>query len=322
MNRADRQATRLIKIFLIFVALEPVFSTILQGVLIHLFPGLNTLVLFHLTRATWIRTLYSGVALGLIMSFLIARVRSIEEGIKAAKDTILAEKDKAVKASQAKTDLLNLFSHELKTPMTSMLLNIQFIQKGIDDPVKVRQIIANIGRSINLLNILIDGMLEQVRYESGKPHLTITMVHFEKLIQDSLTIIGPIAEEKGLEVVADIHDGTLLRTDAGKLSLIVNNLLSNAVKFTDRGKITVTTHIDENGATLEVADTGRGIAEKDFEKLFQPFSRLEILSHKKTPGLGLGLSICRNIAHILGGWIKVESQVGVGTKFTVYIPNS
>ena len=132
-------------------------------------------------------------------------------------------------------------------------------------------------------------------------------------------MMGPLAEHRGLTLRADVPDG-LLRTDGVKLRQILLNLLSNAVKFTERGEITLRVQRDEKGAEFYITDTGIGIAGENLQRIFEPFWQVEQSSTRRAGGTGLGLTVSRSLARLLGGDVSVESKPGEGSTFTVTLP--
>ena len=132
-------------------------------------------------------------------------------------------------------------------------------------------------------------------------------------------MVGPLAEHRGLNLRAEVPDG-VLRTDGVKLRQILLNLLSNAVKFTERGEITLRMRRDGNGAEFYITDTGIGIAGENLQRIFEPFWQVEQSSTRRAGGTGLGLTVSRSLARLLGGDVSVESKPGQGSTFTVTLP--
>jgi signal transduction histidine kinase len=129
-------------------------------------------------------------------------------------------------------------------------------------------------------------------------------------------MVRPLAEQKGLTLRADVPDG-VIRTDGGKLRQILVNLLSNAVKFTETGEITVGVRRGEYRIEFYVTDTGIGIAEENLQRIFEPFWQVEQSSTRRAGGTGLGLTVSRSLARMLGGDVRVESRPGEGSTFTL-----
>jgi signal transduction histidine kinase len=127
---------------------------------------------------------------------------------------------------------------------------------------------------------------------------------------------------KNLEYKTDFDPNLpVIMTDSTKVKQIVLNLLSNAVKFTHEGTVSVTTRAaDRDGILITVEDTGIGIRDEDLDKIFEDFRQVDQSSTREYGGTGLGLSITRKLLHLLGGTVRVSSQIGVGTAFTVWLP--
>jgi signal transduction histidine kinase len=131
--------------------------------------------------------------------------------------------------------------------------------------------------------------------------------------------VRPLAETKGLSLRTEVPDGVIV-TDGGKLRQILLNLLSNAVKFTERGEITLRGRRDQNGVEFYIVDTGIGIARENLQRIFEPFWQVEQSSTRRAGGTGLGLTVSRSLARLLGGDVSVESKIGEGSSFIVRLP--
>ena len=166
---------------------------------------------------------------------------------------------------------------------------------------------------------LIDEILTFSRVEAGKEVVRLEDEDLRALVEETVTMVRPLAEHKGLTLVAEYPEGSL-RTDGGKLRQILLNLLSNAVKFTDKGEVTLRGRRDENGAEFYISDTGIGIAPENLQRIFEPFWQVEQSSTRRAGGTGLGLTVSRSLARLLGGDVSVESTPGVGSTFTVTLP--
>jgi signal transduction histidine kinase len=231
--------------------------------------------------------------------------------------------------NKVKSDFLATVSHELRTPLNSILGFSDLLSnvKALDD--KQRRYAANIERSGRQLLDMINDMLDLAKIESG--HMEIRPVEFDlgAVVMTQCDLARPLSEKKHIELDCEIAPGmTPIFQDRGKIEQILNNLLSNAVKFTpDGGRIHVTARRDRRGdLRLIVADTGVGISESEqvavFEKFRQGASSLaggDALKREYS-GSGLGLSIVRELARLLGGDVTLESEVGRGSEFTVILP--
>lgn len=132
-------------------------------------------------------------------------------------------------------------------------------------------------------------------------------------------MVRPLAEAKGLSLRVDVPD-TRVVTDGGKVRQIVLNLLSNAVKFSERGEISVRARVQERTAEILISDTGIGIASENLERIFEPFWQIEQSSTRRAGGTGLGLTVSRSLARLMGGDATVQSKLGEGSTFTVTLP--
>jgi signal transduction histidine kinase len=227
----------------------------------------------------------------------------------------------ALAASEAKSAFLATMSHELRTPLNAIIGYQSLLKEGIDGPLNDAQLahLTRIRASANHLLGLIDEVLTFSRVEAGKEVVRREEVALRSIIDEALTMIAPLAEVKGLTVRAEGDDARLF-TDARKVRQILLNLLSNAVKFTDRGEIIVRSRAGEKAVTVSIVDPGVGIAPENQERIFDPFWQVEQRSTRKVGGTGLGLSVSRSLARLVGGEISVVSEMGKGSTFTLTLP--
>ena len=141
------------------------------------------------------------------------------------------------------------------------------------------------------------------------------------LVRDTIALIEPMAREKGLDFVTRVPNHAIaMETDAGKIRQILLNLLSNAVKFTEHGHVALTLSERDGGIVIVVEDTGIGIAKENADQVFEPFWQVQQSATRQAGGTGLGLSVARRLARLLGGDLTLESTPGEGTRFTVSLP--
>lgn len=229
-------------------------------------------------------------------------------------------KDAADSANQAKSRYVVGLSHELRTPLSAILGYAQLLERMPAQPEPVRSAAQTIKRSSEHLAGMIEGLLDISKIEAGKLEIfrwKTALRPFLDQIVDMFTLQakdnGIDFEFKSLTVLPDY-----VYTDEKRLRQILINLLSNAIKFTDSGKVALTVSYRNQVAAFQIADSGIGIAAKDLERIFIPFERLEQPSgFQKRQGTGLGLSIARLLVEIMGGELKVKSEPGTGTTFTV-----
>jgi PAS domain S-box-containing protein len=227
----------------------------------------------------------------------------------------------ALTASEAKSAFLATMSHELRTPLNAIIGYESLLKERIYGPLTEAQVaqLQRIRSSADHLLTLIDEVLTFSRVEAGKEVVHTEEIELRSVIDEAVVMIAPSAQVKGLAVRVE-GDGIRLATDSGKVRQIILNLLSNAVKFTDSGEIHVRLDRNDVRAIISVSDTGIGIAPEHLERIFDPFWQVEQRSTRKAGGTGLGLSVSRTLARLVGGEITVESEPGEGTTFTLTLP--
>jgi PAS domain S-box-containing protein len=227
----------------------------------------------------------------------------------------------ALAASEAKSAFLATMSHELRTPLNAIIGYQSLLKEGIDGPLNESQLgqLRRIRASADHLLALIDEVLTYSRLEAGKEVVRRDEAELRTIVEEAVTMIRPLSEAKGLRLNVELVDGRVF-TDAAKVRQIVLNLLSNAVKFADRGEIGVRARVNDGTAEISITDTGIGIAAENFERIFEPFWQVEQNSTRRAGGTGLGLSVSRSLARLLGGEVTVASRLGEGSTFTVTIP--
>lgn len=223
-----------------------------------------------------------------------------------------------------KTQFLANMSHELRTPLNSIIGFSRIMLKGIDGPISQAQEedLTSINNSGQHLLKLINDILDQAKIEAGKMELYFQPVNLYAISDDVLAFTRGLIKDRQIELRTHLEpDLPFIDGDQVRLRQILMNFLSNAAKFTEEGHIILT--IRRHGDThvlISVADTGMGIAEKDFDKIFQPFEQVDSSPTRSAGGTGLGLPIARWLAKQHGGDIWVESKVGRGTIFMITLP--
>ena len=246
--------------------------------------------------------------------------RRLAEGdlVLAVESAQLARRE-ADEANRAKSSFLAAMSHEIRTPMNGVLGLLELLSLGRLDPEQhaTLDVVRQSGRS--LLRI-VDDILDFSRIEAGKLQLNPHPASMERLVQRVCQMYSGVASSKGLLLHGTV-DAAVARAhvcDELRLEQILNNFVSNAIKFTEHGTVSVEVSCSSGGApeqelTFRVTDTGIGIARDKMDRLFQPFSQAEAGTSSRFGGTGLGLTICRRIAGLMGGNADIRSEEGVGT---------
>jgi signal transduction histidine kinase/DNA-binding NarL/FixJ family response regulator len=231
-------------------------------------------------------------------------------------------KEVAEAANQAKTRYVVGLSHEIRAPLNSIFGYAQLLERGSagspDSAVRV------IRRSAEHLSNLIDGLLDVSKIENGMLRLSRDTVPIEEFLDQLVDMFRLQALAKGLEFHyrRPAHLPPQVHTDQKRLRQILINLLSNAIKYTECGSVTLTVRYRNEIGEFEIADTGRGIAATDLERIFEPFERGSSQAVRSIPGTGLGLTITKLLTQIMGGEVLVQSSSPAGTAFVVRLPLS
>jgi signal transduction histidine kinase/CheY-like chemotaxis protein/HAMP domain-containing protein len=229
------------------------------------------------------------------------------------------------KAYRVKSDFLASMSHELRTPLNSIIGFSSVLLGPTGDPLSEdqRKALEKVLRNGKHLLQLINDVLDFSKLESGRMSVNIETDEVSNVVSSSLMTVESLIRQKGLELKQTIEsDLPLLKTDILKIKQILVNLLSNATKFTEEGEVAITIGKVANSKMISFAvkDSGIGIEQKNFEKVFEEFQQIDSSNTRKYKGTGLGLPISRRLARILGGDLTVASDFGHGSTFTLVIP--
>jgi PAS domain S-box-containing protein len=225
-------------------------------------------------------------------------------------------------ANVAKSEFLSHMSHEIRTPMNAIIGMIN-IGMSADDPERKDYCFKKAKDAANHLVELINDVLDMSKIEADKLELSYNVFEFEKAMQNIVSITNVRAEEKQLDFIVNISDEVpvYILCDELRLSQVITNLLSNAMKFTpEKGTVILNVEkTDEAGddvvLTIEVADTGIGISKEQQDRLFTSFNQANANITQSYGGTGLGLAISKRIVELMGGEIRIESELGKGSKF-------
>ncbi len=271
---------------------------------------------------------------------LRARVRTVARELAArdeasqarakAQDALAAAqvaRDDAERANRAKTEFLAAMSHELRTPLNSIQGHVQLLEMGVHGPIAAaqRESLERVQRSQRALQALIHDVLSYAKIEAGRLEYVRGTIDLQALVAETVEMVRPQAEAGKLTLESRIASPIMAMGDSDKVGQIIVNLLSNAIKFTDAGgRITIEGSArseDSNDmVTLSVADTGCGIAPEQQQAIFDAFVQVHRNRRQSSEGLGLGLAISRELARGMGGDLRVVSEVGRGSTFTLTLP--
>ena len=230
--------------------------------------------------------------------------------------------DAAESANGAKSDFLAAMSHELRTPIGAISGYADILAEGISGPVSDPQLaqLKRIKAVSSHLLAIVDQILNFARIDAGRELPNHAPVDAVTLARDAVVAVEPLAEKKGIALALRVPDGpAVANTDGTWVRQILINLLGNAIKFTERGEISLELSVDEASLCFVVGDTGRGIADTDIKRIFDPFVQADVNDRHGRTGTGLGLSVSRELTRRLGGDITVSSVVGEGSWFTATI---
>jgi signal transduction histidine kinase len=229
----------------------------------------------------------------------------------------------ALLANKAKADFLAVVSHELRTPLTAIIGYADLLELGVGGELNELQLtrVERIKTGAWHLVQVIEGILSYTRLETGREDVRQDTIELGRIVRESTSLVEPGASVRGIGLRMELPDGPIwTMTDGPKLKQIVLNLLSNAVKFTEVGEVCVSLIEEEEAFRIAVRDTGIGINAEHMDRIFDAFWQVEQPHTRTVGGTGLGLSVTRRLAKLLGGEVSVVSTPGSGSTFTVRLP--
>jgi PAS domain S-box-containing protein len=245
----------------------------------------------------------------------------LEQGQELERQRTIAEE-----ANRAKSAFLATMSHELRTPLNAIGGYVQLLELGIQGPITEKQAdaLARISRAQRHLLRLINDVLNLARIEAGRIEYNLAACNLAEMMEAVLPMVEPQLQTRGIRCSVDIAPELTAYADHEKVQQILLNLLSNATKFTPAGgSVTVTGAAErEGGARVHVVvrDTGVGIPAERLAHVFEPFVQVDDSQERRSEGSGLGLAISRDLARGMGGDLTAESEVGIGSAFTLTLP--
>jgi PAS domain S-box-containing protein len=238
--------------------------------------------------------------------------------------TVLHDITALKKMDQMKSDFVSMVSHEIRSPMNSLLMQLKNISDGLAGAVteKQQEILQRASEKILNLNNLVTELLDLSRIESGLISHEKEQIDMRQLLTDQITFHSPYAEEKEITLQLNCPaDLPSILANRQNMEEAFSNLITNGIKYSPAGgTITISVTTENKYLKLQVADTGFGISDEDLEKIFTRFYRVKDSNTRQIHGTGLGLAIVKSIIESHHGKISVVSEVGKGTTFTVFLP--
>lgn len=258
---------------------------------------------------------------------LLALTQELEDtnrGVVALYAEIEEKAERLRQADETKSRFLSNTSHELRTPLSSIRALSRLLLDRIDGDLTAEQEkqVRFIEKAASDLSELVNDLLDLAKIEAGKIVVNYSTFRVDELFGALRGLLRPLSVNPAVELVFDMPEDELtLCSDEGKVSQILRNFVSNALKFTEQGTVCVVARREAGEAIrFSVSDTGIGISEENLQFIFEEFSQVESPLSRHTKGTGLGLPLCRKLATLLGGRVEMESTLGVGSTFSLILP--
>jgi PAS domain S-box-containing protein len=255
---------------------------------------------------------------------VVVLVQDVTERVAREEELRRALREAEV-ASEAKSNFLASMSHELRTPLGAIIGYMDLLASEMVGPIAPLQknYLGRVKAAAQHLIRVVEEILTFSRLEANKDALLLETVDVVALVASVKEMFEPMTAAKGLALsVSSPEEPLSLHTDVTKLRQILINLVGNAVKFTDDGRVEMELTVDEKCVQFRIRDTGPGISPSDLDRIFDPFTQLDQSLTRSKGGTGLGLSVSRRLAHLLGGELQVDSKTGNGTTFVLCLPGN
>ena len=275
-------------------------------------------------RRIWIQATYNPIFDAKGQPFKVVKFETDLSQRRAMEQELRTAKERAEQAAAARSTFLANMSHEIRTPMNAI---IGFTEALLDTPLDAQQRrhLGTVHQAARSMLRLLNDILDTAKLEKGAVELEIGDFSLQELCDQILTSLRIHAGKKGLalQCVTAERVPPYLRGDALRLQQVLLNLLGNALKFTEAGRVQLRIDYERTGTgwlSLDVEDTGIGIASQHLDRIFDPFAQADASTTRRFGGTGLGTTITRQLVELMGGSISVRSTLGVGTTFTVCLP--
>ena len=235
----------------------------------------------------------------------------------------LEEQTEALKrAAESKERFYSEMNHELRTPLNAIMSLADIISDGtITDFETLKKPVGFLRKSAQQMAELVDDLLDLARVEAGKMTLRVTEFAVADVVGALRGVFRQLHTNENVQLIFDDRGAVgTMRSDEGKIAQVLRNFVSNALKFTDSGEVRLTVTAEADRMRFDVTDTGIGIAPHDQERLFEAFSRIESPKRRQVKGTGLGLTVSKRLATLLGGEVEFASELGRGSRFSLVIP--
>lgn len=255
-------------------------------------------------------------------------VNELLMSLEHAQTAVTRARDDALQALETKNQLLANISHDARTPLSVIMLRVENMERGVYGTLtnRQREILAGIKASANQMLFFVNNLLASAKLKTGMMQLASEPIDVFILLTDIRTLMEPLAAESGVELITRSHIDADFTPygDADRIKQIIFNLIDNAIKFTERGG-TITldlSNVLHSRWTISVQDTGHGIPDDEKHNIFDAFYQIEPESTRAAAaGVGLGLSIVRQLTSLMEGKIEVRSTLGIGTTFIISLPS-
>jgi PAS domain S-box-containing protein len=249
--------------------------------------------------------------------------KEAERRVLEAKETLEMANERLKELDRLKSMFIGSMSHEFRTPLNSIIgfTGILLMEMVGKLEPKQKDFLKRANQSAKHLLSLITDIIDISKIEAGKIDTFNSQFVLGEVIDEAVDNIEPMRNKKGLDLHVNVPDNFEIHNDRKRVYQCILNFLSNSIKYSEKGWVSISARQLNEEVEIVVEDTGIGIAEKDIPNIFQPFERLNSSLRNKELGTGLGLYLTKKMAsEILGGSVKVESQLGVGSKFSLYLP--